>query len=57
MATTVRPPPAVARYGLTGSIRMSSRAVTSSATSRATISSVSPTSEVIASRICGASAM
>ena len=57
MATTVRPPPAVARYGLIGSTRMSSRAVTSSATSRATISSVSPTSDVIASRICGASAM
>ena len=46
-----------AAYGLIGSIRMSSRAVTSRATSRATISSVSPTSDVMASRICGASAM
>jgi hypothetical protein len=46
-----------AGYGLIGSIRMSSRAVISRSTSRATTSSVSPTSDVIASRICGASAM
>ena len=57
MATTVRPPRPVTVYGLSGSTRISSRAVTSRATSRATISSVSPTSDVMASRICGASAM
>ena len=53
----VRPPRRLTLWGVMASTSMPSRARTSSATSRATISRVSPTSLVMASRIWAASEM